>query len=135
MRTVRAVFATLLAALLACTGARAPATVPTVAEAPTAPTTTSEQATERITLVVLDPDGTRDKFMLSSWVGIPRKGELLWLGDDPYLVLEIEYAVAEGDAAAKAIDAVGLYVRRLTKDEQEEIARHLAPASGQKETP
>ena len=34
-------------------------------------------ATERITMVVLNEDGTREKFTLSSWVGIPRKHELM----------------------------------------------------------
>ena len=39
-------------------------------------------ATDRITLVVLNNDGTREKFTLSSWVGIPRKHELMWIGDN-----------------------------------------------------
>ena len=91
-------------------------------------------ATERITMVVLNEDGTRDKFMLSSWVGIPRKHELMWLGDDPYMVIEVEYAVAEGFFGAKSIDAAGIYVRRLTKDEQEAVARRLAtPTRGKDE--
>ena len=53
-------------------------------------------ATDRITLVVLNDNGTREKFTLSSWVGIPRKHELLWIGDDPFMVIEVEYAVSEG---------------------------------------
>src|SRR5690349_25042558 len=53
-------------------------------------------ATERITMVVLNEDGSRDKFTLSSWVGIPRKHELMWIGDDPYMIIEVEYAVSEG---------------------------------------
>lgn len=93
-------------------------------------------ATERITMVVLNEDGTRDKFMLSSWVGIPRKHELMWLGDDPYMVIEVEYAVAEGFFGARSIDAAGIYVRRLTKDEQEAVARRLAsPTRGKDEQP
>ena len=70
-------------------------------------------ATERITMVVLNEDGSRDKFTLSSWVGIPRKHELMWIGDDPYMVIEVEYAVAEGFFGARSIDAAGVYVRRL----------------------
>ena len=83
-------------------------------------------ATERITMVVLNDDGSRDKFTLSSWVGIPRKHELMWIGDDPYMIIEVEYAVSEGFFGARSIDAAGVYVRRLTKDEQEAVARRLA---------
>ena len=93
-------------------------------------------ATERITMVVLNEDGTRDKFMLSSWVGIPRKHELMWLGDDPFMVVEVEYAVAEGFFGARSIDAAGIYVRRLNKEEQEAVARRLAtPTRGKDERP
>ena len=74
-------------------------------------------ATERITMVVLNDDGSRDKVTLSSWVGIPRKHELMWIGDDPYMIIEVEYAVSEGFFGARSIDAAGVYVRRLTKDE------------------
>ena len=70
-------------------------------------------ATDRITLVVLNDNGTREKFTLSSWVGIPRKHELLWIGDDPFMVIEVEYAVSEGFFGARAIEAAGVYVRRL----------------------
>src|SRR5258705_1297648 len=83
-------------------------------------------ATERITMVVLNDDGSRDKFTLSSWVGIPRKHELMWLGDDPYMVIEVEYAVAEGFFGARSIHAAGVYVRRLTQEEQDAVARRLA---------
>ena len=72
-------------------------------------------ATERITMVVLNEDGTRDKFMLSSWVGIPRKHELMWLGDDPYMVIEVEYAVAEGFFGARSIDEAIAFVGDLKK--------------------
>jgi hypothetical protein len=65
-------------------------------------------ATDRITLVVLNDDGTRDKLTLSSWVGIPRKHELMWLGDEPYMVVEVEYAVSEGFFGARAIEAAGV---------------------------
>ncbi|WP_428261255.1 hypothetical protein [Haliangium sp.] len=93
-------------------------------------------ATDRITLVVLNPDGTREKFTLSSWVGIPRKHELLWIGDDPYMVIEVEYAVSEGFFGARAIEAAGLYVRRLSEDEQRAVARRLAtPTRGKDEQP
>ena len=64
-------------------------------------------ATERITMVVLNDDGSRDKFTLSSWVGIPRKHELMWIGDDPYMIIEVEYAVSEGFFGARSIDAAG----------------------------
>ena len=60
-------------------------------------------ATDRITLVVLNNDGTREKFTLSSWVGIPRKHELMWIGENPYMVIEVEYAVSEGFFGARAI--------------------------------
>jgi hypothetical protein len=83
-------------------------------------------ATDRITLVVLNEDGTREKFTLSSWVGIPRKHELMWIGDDPYMVIEVEYAVSEGFFGARAIEAAGVYVRRLNEDEQAAVARRLA---------
>ena len=59
-------------------------------------------ATERITMVVLNEDGSRDKFTLSSWVGIPRKHELMWIGDDPYMIIEVEYAVSEGFFGARS---------------------------------
>ncbi len=83
-------------------------------------------ATDRITLVVLNDDGTREKFTLSSWVGIPRKHELMWIGDDPYMVIEVEYAVSEGFFGARAIEAAGVYVRRLNEEEQAAVARRLA---------
>ena len=94
-------------------------------------------ATERITMVVLNEDGSRDKFTLSSWVGIPRKHELMWIGDDPYMIIEVEYAVSEGFFGARStIDAAGVYVRRLTKDEQDAVARRLAnPVRGKDEQP
>ncbi len=83
-------------------------------------------ATDRITLVVLNEDGSRDKFTLSSWVGIPRRHELLWIGDDPYMVIEVEYAVSEGFFGARAIEAAGVYVRKLDEDEQAAVARRLS---------
>ena len=93
-------------------------------------------ATDRITLVVLNEDGSREKFTLSSWVGIPRKHELLWIGDDPYMVIEVEYAVSEGFFGARSIEAAGVYGRRLSKDEQEAVARRLAtPTRGKDEQP
>jgi hypothetical protein len=93
-------------------------------------------ATERITMVVLNEDGSRDKFTLSSWVGIPRKHELMWIGDDPYMIIEVEYAVSEGFFGARSIDAAGVYVRRLTKEEQDAVARRLAnPVRGKDEQP
>ncbi|MBS1123931.1 MAG: hypothetical protein H6Q90_6159 [Deltaproteobacteria bacterium] len=93
-------------------------------------------ATERITMVVLNDDGSREKFTLSSWVGIPRKHELMWIGDDPYMIIEVEYAVSEGFFGARSIDAAGVYVRRLTKDEQDAVARRLAnPVRGKDEQP
>lgn len=91
-------------------------------------------ATDRITLVVLNDDGTREKFTLSSWVGVPRKHELLWIGDDPYMVIEVEYAVSEGFFGTRSIEAAGIYVRRLDKDEQDAVARRLAtPTRGKDE--
>jgi hypothetical protein len=91
---------------------------------------------DRITLVVLKEDGTRDKFPLRSWVGIPRKSELIWLGEDPYVVVEVEYAVAEGFFGGKTIEAAGVYVRQLSADEQTAVARRLSgPAKGQDERP
>ncbi len=93
-------------------------------------------ATDRITLVVLNENGTREKFTLSSWVGIPRKHELLWIGDDPFMVIEVEYAVSEGFFGARAIEAAGVYVRRLDEKEQAAVARRLsAPVRGEDERP
>lgn len=93
-------------------------------------------ATDRITLVVLNPDGTREKFTLSSWVGIPRKHELLWIGDDPFMVIEVEYAVSEGFFGARSIEAAGVYVRRLDEDEQRAVALRLAaPTRGEDKQP
>jgi hypothetical protein len=86
---------------------------------------------DRITLVILKDDGTRDKFPLRSWVGVPRKTELVWIGEDPYVVVEVEYALAEGFFGGKSIEAAGVYVRRLTPEEQAAVARRLtAPAKG-----
>src|SRR6185503_15977853 len=93
-------------------------------------------ATERITMVVLNEDGSRGNFTLSSWVGIPRKHELIWIGDDPYMIIEVEYAVSEGFFGARSIAAAGVYVRRITKDEQDAVARRLAnPIRGKDEQP
>ncbi len=91
-------------------------------------------ATDRITLVVLNDDGSREKFTLSSWVGIPRKHELLWIGDDPFMVIEVEYAVSEGFFGARAIEAAGVYVKKLSEDEQAAVARRLeVPVRGSDE--
>jgi hypothetical protein len=93
-------------------------------------------ATDRITLVVLNEDGSREKFTLSSWVGIPRKHELLWIGDEPYMVIEVEYAVSEGFFGARSIEAAGVYVRHLDEEEQQAVARRLAaPKKGSDERP
>ena len=92
------------------------------------------QDIDRITLVILNDDGSREKFALRSWVGIPRKGELFWLGDDPHVVVEVEYAVVEGLFAGKSIEAAGVYVRRLTAEEQASVAKRLAtPVRGSDE--
>jgi hypothetical protein len=86
---------------------------------------------DRITLVILKEDGSREKFPLRSWVGVPRKTELVWLGEEPHVVVEVEYAVAEGFFGGKSIEAAGVYVRRLTAEEQAAVARRLtAPAKG-----
>ncbi len=82
-------------------------------------------ANDRITLVILKPDGRREKFTLSSWVGVPRKHELMWIGDEPYMVIEVEYAVSEGFFGARAIEAAGVYVRMLAEGEREAVARRL----------
>ena len=82
-------------------------------------------ATDRITLVILKPEGRREKFTLSSWVGVPRKHELMWIGEEPYLVVEVEYAVSEGFFGARAIEAAGVYVRMLDAVEREAVARRL----------
>ncbi len=86
---------------------------------------------DRITLVILKEDGSREKFPLRTWVGVPRKTELVWLGDEPFVVVEVEYAVAEGFFGGKSIEAAGVYVRRLTTEEQAAVARRLTgPAKG-----
>ncbi len=83
-------------------------------------------ATERITLIILNENGSRKKFTLSSWVGIPRKHELLWIGKDPYSVIEVEYAISEGFFGSRAIEAAGIYVKKLSEDEQESVAARLS---------
>ena len=82
--------------------------------------------TDRITLVVLKDDGTREKYALRSWVGIPRKTELVWMGEEPYVVVEVEYAISEGFFGGRALEAAGVYVRHLTAEEQAAVARRLA---------
>jgi hypothetical protein len=91
---------------------------------------------DRITLVILKEDGSRDKFPLRSFVGIPRKNELIWLGDDPFIVVEVEYAVAEGFFGGKSIEAAGVYIRSLSEEEQAAVARRLSgPVRGTDERP
>jgi hypothetical protein len=86
---------------------------------------------DRITLIVLNDDGSRDKFALRSWVGIPRKNELFWIGDEPHLVVEVEYAVVEALFGGKSIEAAGVYVRKLSSEEQSAVAKRLSsPARG-----
>ena len=82
---------------------------------------------DRVTLVILKEDGGREKFPLRSFVGVPRKGELLWLGEQPFVVVEVEYAVGEGFFGGKAIEAAGVYVRHLSAEEQAAVARRLTP--------
>lgn len=81
---------------------------------------------DRITLVILKEDGTREKHMVRSWVGIPRKTELLWLSEEPYLVVEVEYALHRGFFGSMAIEAAGVYVRKLSEDEKEQVAKRLS---------
>lgn len=91
---------------------------------------------DRLTLIVLHEDGKREKFRLRSWVGLPRKGELFWLGDDPFVVIEIEYAAVDGLFGVKSIEAAGIYVRRLSDDEQHAVARRLSgPVKGKDDVP
>jgi hypothetical protein len=94
-------------------------------------------ATERITMVVINDDGSRQKFMLSSWVGVPRKHELVWMGRRS---LHGGRGRVPGGRRllrrARSIDAAGIYVRRLSKDEQEAVARRLSnPVRGKDEQP
>jgi len=93
--------------------------------------------TDRITLVLLNEDGTRERSRLTSWVGVPRKHELLWIGDDPFVVVEVEYAVSEGFFGARAIEAAGVYVRRLDDEEQKAVAERLSssPVRGDDKQP
>ena len=89
---------------------------------------------ERITLVVLKDDGPREKYALRSWVGIPRKNELFWMGEDPYIVVEVEYAVVEGFFGGMSSEAAGVYVRKLSAEEQAAVAKRLSsPARGSDE--
>ena len=85
--------------------------------------------TDRLTLVILKDDGTREKHPLRSWVGIPRKNELFWIGDDPFVVVEVEYAVVEGFFGGMSVEAAGIYVRPLTDDEQSAVARRLSSSA------
>jgi len=51
-------------------------------------------------------------------------------------VIEVEYAVSEGFFGSRAIEAAGVYVRRLNEDEQQAVARRLAnPVRGEDEQP
>ena len=83
---------------------------------------------DRITLVILKDDGTREKFSLRSWVGIPRKHELFWLGEEAYLVVEVEYAVVQGFFGGLSSEAAGVYVRKLSEDDKAAVARRLSGA-------
>ena len=85
---------------------------------------------ERITLVILKEDGSREKHSVRSLVGVPKKTELVWLSDEPYVVVEVEYAVAEGFFGGLSLEAAGVYVRHLSQDEQAQVARRLSPPAG-----
>ncbi|MBI4511142.1 MAG: hypothetical protein HY698_16035 [Deltaproteobacteria bacterium] len=86
-----------------------------------------------LTLIILQEDGSREKHQIRSTVGVPRKTELLWKNEEPYLVVEVEFALSEGFFGNQAMDAVGVYVRKLTREEKSAIARRLAPlAAGPK---
>src|SRR5688500_20355941 len=93
-------------------------------------------ATGRRRMVGLNSDGTSDKSTISGWVGIPRKQELMWIGEEPYMVIEVEYAVSEGFFGSRAIEAAGVSVRRLNEEQQPAVARRLAnPVRGGGEQP
>ncbi len=85
--------------------------------------------TDRITLVILKDDGSREKRALQSFVGIPRKNELLWIAEEPYVVVGVEYAIVEGFFGGLSIEAAGVYARRLTAEEQAAVARRLTGAT------
>ncbi len=55
-------------------------------------------------MVVLNDDGSRDKFTLQApGFGIPRKARApVWIGDDPYTIIEVEYAVSRASSARAA---------------------------------
>jgi hypothetical protein len=92
--------------------------------------------TDRVTLILLQPDGTRDKRPLRSHVGVPRKNELLWVGEEPWLVVEVEYAVVEGFFGGMSVEAAGVYARPLSAEEQAAVARRLEVAPrGQDDRP
>ena len=80
---------------------------------------------DRITLVILNPEGTRDKRALQSWVGIPRKTEILWIEETPFVVVEVEYAVVAGFFGSLSVETAGIYVRRLSDEEQASVAQRL----------
>ena len=82
---------------------------------------------DRITLVILKEDGAREKHFVRSWVGIPRKTELVWLDEEPYAVVEVEYLVQRGLFGGLAVEAAGVYVRKLSEEEQEQVQRRLSP--------
>jgi hypothetical protein len=93
-------------------------------------------ALDRITLIILKNDGGRDKVPMSSWVGVPRKGELLWIGEEAYVVVEVEYAIRDGFFGGKSAEAAGVYARRLSPEEEAAVARRLsAPTRGSDEQP
>ena len=87
-------------------------------------------------MVVLNTDGTRDKFTMSSFVGVPRKHELMWIDEEPYIVVQVEYSVAHGFFGAKVIEAAGVYIRLLSENERTDMAKQLAPpAQGEDQRP
>ncbi len=49
----------------------------------------------------------------------------MWIGEEPYMVVEVEYAVSEGLFGARAIEAAGVYVRMLDEFEREAVAKRL----------
>jgi len=83
---------------------------------------------DRITLILLKEDGSREKHFVRSWVGIPRKTELMWIDEEPYSVVEVEYLVQKGLFGGLSVEAAGVYIRRLSEEEKRQVQKRLSHA-------
>ena len=77
-------------------------------------------ATERITMVVLNEDGSRDKFTLSSWVGIPLRSQDTVIGvlsvqsfePNAFSDQDVQFLLTLGNHMAVALEKARLFGER-----------------------